>query len=124
MLSREQMHQLIRAKLKELQEAVSKLCRQTVHTPLPSGTVVNSEIKWPGSEGRDLWKIEIKGQKEVSKHNLDPISPLCVERICEACGYQPAKILKVIRCFDATVEWCRKKAEEVKLHPAEAKSSS
>jgi len=114
----EQLHELVEAKLRELRRAIYELQQHTVpYTPLPRPKVFklfddgNVQIIWPSrlsnlSDG--LYTIRI-GDYEYSFQYSVEIYP--VRKICEACGYQPAKILKVIRRIDAAIEWCKRRTE-------------
>jgi len=48
-------------------------------------------------------------------HFLDDLA----QEICEACGWQPRRILRAIRRIAAAAEWCRKRAEGRKRHAEE-----
>jgi len=112
-LTKEEMQKLVRKKIEELRRAVDELQQQTIpYTPFPHPRTFklfneNVEIVWPGQP--DDWyaaRVDNRIFKLGFKDN-----DYIVDMICEACKYQPAKILRVIRRIDAAIEWCRKRAE-------------
>ena len=107
----EQLHKLVEFKLEELRKAICELRQHTIpHTPLPRPKVFklfNDEIIWP-HRSNDLYTIKVNNRDYDFEYGVENH---VVQKICEVCKYQPAKILKVIRRIEAAAEWCRKRAE-------------
>jgi len=102
-----EVHELLKLKLEELRKAVSRLPQQT---PLPQKfrflEYRGVEIAWPDG---DLYRIKIARDDYRFEHG---IKEYVAEKICRICGYQPAKILKVIYGIEEAIEWCRKQQQQ------------
>jgi len=103
-----EVHELLKLKLEELRKAVSKLPQQT---PLPQEVFKfleyrGTEIAWPDG---DLYRIKIARDDFIFEHG---VKEYAIEKICRVCGYQPAKILKVICGIEEAIEWCRKQQND------------
>ena len=110
-ITQEQLHKIIEAKLTELRSAIYELRQQTIpHTPLPRPKVFklfNDEIIWP-HRSDDLYTIRVGDRDYDFEYGVEYH---VVEKICKVCKYQPAKILKVIRRLEAATEWCKRRTE-------------
>ena len=102
-----EVHELLKLKLEELRKAVSRLPQQT---PPPQKLRFleyrGTEIAWPDG---DLYRIKIARDDFRFENG---VKEYVAEKICRICGYQPAKILKVIYGIEEAIEWCRKQQQQ------------
>jgi|GEM_PF-3466947 len=110
----QQLHEIVGLKLNELRQAIYELQKRTVpYTPLPRPKIfrlfddADVQIVWP-SNLDNLYTIRIKNSEYSFQFN---ITIYLIEKVCIACKYQPAKVLKFVRRIDAAIEWCRRRAE-------------
>ena len=95
-------HELLKFKLEELRKAVNKLPQQIL--PPQKFKFLEyrgTEIVWPDG---DLYRIKIARDDFIFEHG---IKEYVIEKICRICGYQPAKIVKVIYGIEEAIEWCK-----------------
>jgi len=111
-LSKKEIQELVKKKIEELHEAINKLQEQTIpYTSLPhprTFKLLNENVKivWPG-QPKDWYGVKVG--EHIFRLGLE--NNHIANMICEACKYQPAKILRVIRRIDAATEWCKRRTE-------------
>jgi len=113
-LTKEEMQKLVRKKIEELHRAVDELRQHTIpYTPLPNSKTFKllddkeTEILWPAPP--NCWHNLKVGTRFFDIGYDD--NHYIADEICDACKYQPAKILQVIRRIDAAIEWCKRRTE-------------
>lgn len=109
----EQYNKLLESAITALDRAVNQLEQNTVpSTPMPRHRVfhITHNIVWPVVwNGKPRWKTI-----RISKHSTYSIEYECkkiASNIVESCGYQPRKILAVLRRLQAATAWCEARAE-------------
>jgi hypothetical protein len=104
---------LLMAALRELDQAVTELCRETMpHTPLPRPHIFElwPGVSWPAiEEGRPRYDYlsERRSERRYTRY-VEYYPP---EEIIKMCGGQPRQILRVLRKIQAAAAWCRARAE-------------
>ena len=101
--------------LLELGDAVRELLQETKpSTPLPRPRtfVVAPDHEWPAAVDRWCDTPVVEWEKircQLYRHRLTHNE--AASSICEACCWQPAKVLRAVRRIQAAAAWCRARAE-------------
>ncbi len=104
------------AALRLLEKAVGELLKETIpHTPLPRPRTyrITPRHVWPGPGEGDAYRFlghEVETKRGPQIYRV-AFYEGAAQDICQACGWQPGKVLRAIRQIEAAARWCRARAE-------------
>jgi hypothetical protein len=110
----EQYNKLLESAITALDRAVNQLEQNTVpSTPMPRHRVfhITHNIVWPVAwDGKPSWKT-IYFEASKKSCSIEYECKTVASNIAKSCGYQPRKILAVLRRLQAATAWCEARAE-------------